>query len=142
MSEPPLINRDEEHLRLLAIGHYVFGGFVACVSCLGLLYVFFGLVMTGVGIASHKPGGDPPVVVGLIMVTIGGLITVIGLTIGLLMILVGQSLTHRKRYFFCIVMSALACLSIPFGTVLGVFTIIVLARPSVVALFRRTNSPA
>ena len=41
----------------------------------------------------------------------------------------------------CIVMAALACLSMPFGTVLGVFTIIVLARPSVQALFSRPVAP-
>ena len=33
-------------------------------------------------------------------------------------------------------------LSMPFGTVLGVFTILVLARPSVPALFSQVAAPA
>ncbi len=43
---------------------------------------------------------------------------------------------------FCLVMACVACLFMPFGTVLGVFTIIVLARPSVQTLFSRPAVPA
>jgi len=32
-------------------------------------------------------------------------------------------------------MAAIACINMPFGTALGVFTLIVLARPTVKALF-------
>lgn len=142
MSEPVLINRDEEHLRLLAIGHYVFGGFVALFSCFGLLYVFIGLVMTAAAATARRPDAAPPVVVGMIFTLIGGLITIFGVTFGALLVLVGRSLTARRRHFFCIVMSAIACLSMPFGTLLGVFTIIVISRPAVLALFRKTDSPA
>jgi hypothetical protein len=36
----------------------------------------------------------------------------------------------------CFVVAAIECIFMPFGTVLGVFTIIVLSRPSVKALFQ------
>jgi len=141
MSDTGLINRDEEHLRLLAIGHYVFGGFIACLSCLGILYVFFGLLLTGVAVSAHKPDAVPPAVAGLVLAVVGGVMTVIGVTIGLLLVLVGRSLAQRRRYVFCMVMAAIICLSIPFGTLLGVFTIIVLARPSVQARFSLSVPP-
>jgi hypothetical protein len=41
------------------------------------------------------------------------------------------------------VIAIITCLSVPLGTALGVFTLIVLARPSVKQLFeRRTAGPA
>jgi hypothetical protein len=36
---------------------------------------------------------------------------------------------------FCLVMASITCMFMPFGTVLGVFTLIVLMRPSVKPLF-------
>ena len=35
----------------------------------------------------------------------------------------------------CLVVGALECMMMPFGTVLGVFTLIALTKPSVKALF-------
>lgn len=47
----------------------------------------------------------------------------------------GRSLSRRRHYVFCLVAAGLACLSFPLGTALGVFTFMVLQRPSVKALF-------
>jgi hypothetical protein len=41
---------------------------------------------------------------------------------------------------FCIVAACIACLQQPFGTILGVFSIIVLMRPSVKTAFQRNVS--
>lgn len=43
----------------------------------------------------------------------------------------GIFLRKRKNWLFSIVIASLNCLQIPFGTVLGVFTLIVLLRESV-----------
>jgi hypothetical protein len=53
----------------------------------------------------------------------------------------GRFLAQRKHYMFCVVMAAIECIFLPFGTVLGVFTIIVLMRESVKQLFG-VNPPA
>ena len=42
---------------------------------------------------------------------------------------------------FCLVMGAVECVFMPFGTVLGIFTIIVLMRESVKPLFTPNNPP-
>jgi hypothetical protein len=47
----------------------------------------------------------------------------------------GRSIAHRKHYWFSFVIACIECIFMPFGTVLGVFTIIVLARESVKRLF-------
>ena len=39
------------------------------------------------------------------------------------------------HYTFCFVMAALACAFFPFGTILGIFTIVVLVRPGVKEMF-------
>jgi hypothetical protein len=44
-------------------------------------------------------------------------------------------MARRRRLMLCYVTAALACLQMPFGTCLGIFTFIVLGRPSVKASF-------
>jgi hypothetical protein len=51
-----------------------------------------------------------------------------------LMVVAGRFLAGRRRRDFCIVIAALACAITPFGTVLGVFTLVVPMRPSVQAM--------
>ena len=58
--------------------------------------------------------------------------------IALLITLSGRRLLQHRSRTFCIIVAALMCLSIPFGTILGVFTLIVLSRPSVRQLFGET----
>jgi hypothetical protein len=48
-------------------------------------------------------------------------------------------LRAKKHRIFCIVVAAWNCLHTPIGTVLGIFTIIVLARSSVRTMFDRAN---
>ncbi len=42
---------------------------------------------------------------------------------------------HHRRRLFCLVVAGVECAFMPFGTVLGVFTIAVLMRESVKELF-------
>jgi len=49
----------------------------------------------------------------------------------------GRFLAKRKHYLFCLVMAGIESIFMPFGTVLAVFTIIVLMRDSVKELFAR-----
>jgi hypothetical protein len=51
-------------------------------------------------------------------------------------ILAGKYLGARKHRTFCFVVAATNCLYTPLGTVLGIFTIIVLLRDSVRATFQ------
>jgi hypothetical protein len=50
----------------------------------------------------------------------------------------GIFLGRRKHYTFCLVMGCIECVFFPFGTALGVFTILVLVRESVKQLFGKT----
>jgi hypothetical protein len=54
-----------------------------------------------------------------------------GLTFAALTAFAGRSLQQRRRHTFVQVVSGIMCLFMPIGTVLGVFTIVVLSRDSV-----------
>ena len=60
---------------------------------------------------------------------------VLGWTFAVLILIAGRSIALRKHYMFCFVMACVECIFMPFGTVLGVFTILVLNRQSVKELF-------
>ena len=137
------MNRDEEHLRLLAIFHYVVAGLAALFSFFPLLYTTVGAIF--IFAARHgtaKPGEDlPPEFLGWIFAALGSLLFLIGIAMAICILIGGRSLALRKRYSFALVMSCIECLFIPFGTILGVFTIVVLSRESVRGLFSTTATP-
>jgi hypothetical protein len=53
--------------------------------------------------------------------------------------LAGWFLLKKKHHMFCVVMGGVACTFTPLGTALGVFTIIMLMKPTVKALFGITE---
>ena len=72
---------------------------------------------------------------GWIFVVMGAFFIVCGLTFAGFVLAAGRCLARRKAYTFCLVMGCVECLFMPFGTVLGVFTILVLNRASVKKMF-------
>jgi hypothetical protein len=66
----------------------------------------------------------------------GGAMLLLGLVLNVLSALF---LSQRKHRLFSLIIGALNCLQIPFGTALGVFTIIVLCRDSVREMYARTR---
>lgn len=131
------MNHDSEHLRLLSIFHYV-------VSALAGLFSFFPLLYAGMGsffiYAAHHDHAQagreaPPEVLGWIFVVFGCAFFLIGLAVALCILLSGRALARRNRYWFVFVVGCIECLFMPFGTILGVFTLIVLSRESVKPLF-------
>ena len=138
------MSQDREHLQLLAIFHYVVAGLAALFSFFPLLYTTVGAVF--IFAARHgtaKPGEDlPPEFLGWIFAVIGSLLFLIGIAMAICILIAGRSLALRKRYSFAFVMACIECLFIPFGTILGVFTIVVLSRESVRELFSTANAQA
>ena len=136
------MNRDKEHLQLLAIFHYVVAGLAALFSFFPLLYTTVGVIF--IFVARHgtaKPGEElPPEFLGWILTVIGSVLFLVGIAMAICILITGRSLALCKRYSFVIVMACIECLFIPFGTILGVFTIIVLSRESVRGLFSTAPS--
>jgi len=123
------MNRDEQYLKLLSVFHYVVGGLAAFFACIPIIHLAIGIAIV-VGAIDDAPG-----FAGVLLVMIAMVAILIGWTLAVCIIVAGRCLAKRKRYMFCLVMAAISCVFMPFGTVLGVFTIIVLMRPSVEELF-------
>ena len=138
------MSQDREHLQLLAIFHYVVAGFAGLFAFFPLLYTTIGAIF--IFAARHgtaKPGEDlPPEFLGWIFAVLGSLLFLIGIAMAICILITGRSIALRKRYSFATVMACIECLFIPFGTILGVFTIIVLSRESVRELFSTTTAQA
>jgi hypothetical protein len=133
------MNEDAQHLRYLTIAHYVGAAITALFACFPLIYFSVGLIF--LFNLPTTEGGDPfPVqLFGLMFALIGGM-AMLGWAFAALIFVAGRSLAARKRYTFCFVMAALCCASFPLGTVLGVFTILVLTRPTVKAMFQQKEA--
>ena len=136
------MDRDTEQLNLLAIFHYVVAGLAAIFSFFPLLYTAVGV--TFIFAARHgtaKPGEDlPPEFLGWIFAVLGLVLFVMGIAMAICILIAGRCLSRPRCYSFALVMACVECLFIPFGTILGVFTIIVLLRESVKALFAATQT--
>ncbi len=122
---------DEQHLRLLSIFHYVLAALRMLLGFLPLVIVAFMLVPM---LAESRHGGPPAV----FFVIFGGIMLVVvlvGVAMAAMMALAGWYLGQRRHHTFCFVVACIECIWTPFGTVLGVLTILVLLRPEVKAAF-------
>jgi hypothetical protein len=124
---------DEEHLRLLAIGYWVWGGFMAVYAL--LLGAYFGVIGS---VFVMIPGGGaegPPAFMGWIFLCIGAVVLVVVGALAALEIATGFWIHRRRHRVATLVVAALLCPSVPFGTLLGVSTFVVMSRPSVKARY-------
>jgi hypothetical protein len=153
-----------DRLRLLAIGYYIYGGIGAALSCFFLVYFFVLLAFSfipesqwnkpvparSVGATFHvsrtspaatatpaSPRSDfPPVIMLRIFAGIFGGIVVLGWVICGLTAYVGRCIQKRKHKVFIYVMAGICCFRIPYGTALGIATIMLFQWPEVQAQFK------
>ncbi len=131
------MNDDIEHLRYLAIGHYVFAAITALTACLPLIHLSIGLIFLFESPPTESGELFPTRIFGLIFALIGGALVIGGWALAAMVFTVGRSLAARRRHTFCVVVAAICCAIFPLGTALGVLTILVLTRPTVKAMFQR-----
>jgi len=141
MPEPA--NQDDRHLRLLATFHYIVAGLIALFSCIFLLHLAMGImIIVSPETMKSSNGSMPPTFLGWLFAFIGGFAILSGWAFAICLAFAGRFLSRRKKYLFCLVVAAISCMFMPFGTVLGVFTIITLQRPSIKQLFNQETSSA
>lgn len=131
-------NQDQEHLRLLAIFHFVVAGLTALFACLPLLHLALGVLLLFAPEIFGSGREQPPRIIGFVFVLIATFFIVLGWMLAGLLAWTGRCLLRHKARTFCLVMAAVTCLFMPLGTILGAFTILVLTRPSVKLLFAPT----
>jgi hypothetical protein len=143
MNKLPSLSRDQhkidaDHLNLLAIFNFVGAG-LAVLGLLFLLghYMFLHAIFANPKFFENQKQPMPvqPEQIFAVMKWFYLAGAVWFVVSGILNIISGICLRARKGRTFSLVVAGINCLHLPLGTVLGVFTIIVLIRDSVRELF-------
>lgn len=126
---------DAEHVRLLAIFHFVSAAlaFVGVIFS-SLYFLLFQVVFSNPEIMQSQQG-PPPAEMIMIFRWFTGLFVAWFLVSCIGNLLSGMFLRARRHRTFSTVIAAINCLHIPLGTILGVFTLVVLGRESVRKLY-------
>jgi hypothetical protein len=132
-------NSDLEHLRLLSIFHYVVGAIGVLFACFPLIHLGIGIAFVSGAFPESTNGDQPPAWFGFLFIVIGGLFFLIGQIMAWLTIYSGSQIKKRSKYLLSFVVACIICMFVPFGTALGIFTIIVLSRESVKQLYGKST---
>lgn len=141
MSRLPPLMRDQrkidaDHMKLLSIFHFVFGGFALLgLSLLFLHWLMMHSVFERPEMWKGQPGPPPPkemaAVFNWFYIIFGSCIIVAAVA----NVVSGWLIRKRRARVFSLVVAALNCVGMPFGTILGVFSLMVLLRDSVAELY-------
>ena len=133
---PPLPSaqqkRDADHLRLLAVFHFVFAGLA--LLGIGFLALHYGLMqhfLEHPDLWKGHQSGPPPAEFFFIFKWIYFVLGMIFVGASIANLLSGLFIHRRINRLYSLIIAGINCIQIPFGTALGIFTLIVLLRDSV-----------
>lgn len=146
MNELPPVARnqrlvDANHLKVLSIFHFVGAG-LAAVGLLFLVahYAMFHTFMANPKIWENQKQSPPPAEFFAMFKWFYVIFAAWFVASGILSLLSGLFIRVKKHRAFSTFVAGINCLHIPLGTVLGVFTIIVLTRDSVGKIYEESRS--
>lgn len=146
-STPVLRDRaavDRDHLNLLAVFHFVGAGLaLLALAFLVAHYFLFHTLFADPHFyrGPHGASGPPPAALLKIMTAFYVALGIWFVASAALNVAGGICLRARRQRTFCFVVGAINCLHVPLGTVLGVFTLVILSRDSVGELFATPAPP-
>lgn len=140
MDSPEITTHD---LGLLSIGYYIQAGIAAFYTIMLLGYAGFASAMlTGILKSANDSGQSVPPwllsVISLLML----IVLLIAALYTVALFLAGLWLRRLRNLLFIQVIAALNCIAVPYGTVLSIFTFVVLQRPSAKQFFSTAPPPA
>lgn len=137
-----LVDRDQEHLRLLKLCYYILAGMTAVYSFFSIIFLAFGGVILSSIVPKEQAGSQmDPHALGLLLLGIAIVAVAAGFGSAIAAFLTAHNLRDHRRRTFCIVIAACTCIYIPWGTIIGICTIMVLNRPAVRISFDQTRPP-
>jgi len=130
------VDQDAQNLETLKIFHYVFAGLTALAGCFPIIHLVLGIFFVVAGTSPNK-GTDPlpPAIFGWFFIAVAAVLIVTFWTLAAVTFTAARRLGQRRSRTFCLVVAAILCLMMPLGTVLGIFTILLLQKPNVRAMF-------
>jgi biotin transporter BioY len=136
---------DAQQLSILSICHYIMAGIMllpvfCCTAWIAITGVIFANTPNP-SLASQNSAFQTGHTLGATMVFCClGTVPLCLIILAVCAVIAGKRLSDHKSATFCTTVAYLLCLLIPLGTALGVFTLIVLARPAVKAEFEANDS--
>lgn len=128
---------------MLSIFHYVVAGLGALVSlfpsfhlAVGLYFLFGDIPEPAGEVAGEDVPPFPNELFGGIFAGVALMLIVTGLTLSFFVFLAGRKLARHEGRLFCQVVAGILCVCFPVGTVLGIFTLIILEKKEARELFR------
>lgn len=126
--------RVDAQTRTLALFHYLLSVPVGFMSLLSLPLIFAGLDL----ILTERPGmGKAAVFSGATFLVWAACIVIIAIGMAVCLVLGGKYLMERRNYTFCLAVAGVSCLIAPFGTALGIVTLLFLTKGTTKSLFDR-----
>jgi hypothetical protein len=126
---------DAKHLDLLVTFHWVVGAMLALFSCMFIFHIGMGIAVIEGSFFKDAHGGGPPPFMGWFFVAMGVVAVTLGWSTAACIFVAARKLARRRHRMFCMVIAGIECTFMPFGTVLGVLTLIALSKDSVRHMF-------
>jgi len=153
MNPPPLPTEIQaavtnDRLRLLSLAFYISGAIgVVFVSFLLIhlaLFTGFSFIPESAWMNSSQSTHQepPPAIFFRIAAVVIGLIIISGWTLGGLTAYAGRCIARRENRIFVLIMAAINCIWIPYGTLLGIVTFTFLSTPSAKDAFKTEQGAA
>ena len=127
---------DSDKLLIVSIFHYVIAAFQMFFSLAGLIYITMGILIANGTMEASKTTTAPPVEMGWIFIVLGAILVTVFFTMSILTLKTGINISKRKHRTFCIVIDSILCLWVPFGTLVGIFGLVLLTKPEMALEFR------
>lgn len=131
------MNDNARYLNLLYIFHMIVGGVAGVFSCLPLVNLSMGLSAIS-DIPKSIVQGDafsPFTFLSVMFILLPLGIVVIGWMFAIAVVLNGYYIKKRHWHAYCLIVSGIESIFMPFGTILGIFTIILLTKSEIKVLF-------
>ncbi|HLG31809.1 MAG TPA: hypothetical protein VI362_02125 [Ignavibacteriaceae bacterium] len=135
---------DNEHLKLLSLFHYIFGGIILAYAffiILQFIFLFYFLetFLRNSSFNTFTSNNDFDPMIFKFILYIGIAFFIIMLIGGILEILSGKFIKARKNRTFSYIIAILNLLSIPYGSILGIMTLTVLGRNTIKEMYNKNN---
>jgi len=127
----------ESQLQILAIFHYVVGGLAALFACLPIFHLMIGIsLLTELpNLFRQEETLFPFLIIPVMFILIPAALILAGWAFSICIAIAGRFLQTRKHHTYCLVMGGVETVFFPFGTALGIFTLLLITKPEVKELF-------
>ncbi len=130
------------YLNILTIFHFIVASILGLLSCLPLINLFIGIPMLKDVPYALKQGEffSQTTFAPLMFILLPVGMAVIGWMFAIAIALNGYYIKNRQWLTYCLAIGGIETIFMPLGTVLGVFTIILLTKPNIKNLFDSDTS--